>query len=371
MKYNWQQSDWPEFRYDTLAVNDTLYQFIEQMGRLSGVLKALPVDTQMEAIINTMVSEAIKTSEIEGEYFSRQDVQSSIRNKLGLNTTLEKVQDKRAKGAGELMVDIRNTYAEPLTKQKLFQWHKMVLPESKGIEVGAWRTHEEPMQVISGAMGKEKVHFEAPPSSQVTLEMKRFIKWFNDTAPGGTQEIKNAPVVRSAIAHLYFETIHPFEDGNGRIGRALSEKALSQNAERPILLSLSQTIEANKKQYYAALEQAQRSNEITNWIVYFVNTVIEAQKRAEENIDFILYKTQFFDRFKTQLNDRQLKVVKRMLDEGPQGFQGGMNASKYASLTKISKATATRDLQELVTIGAIYPIGGGRSTRYTLVLKEI
>lgn len=369
MKYNWQQPNWPEFSYDISAVEDALYKFTEQMGRLTGVLKTLPADTQMEAIINTMVAEAIKTSEIEGEYFSRQDVQSSIRNKLGLNTTLEKVQNKRAKGAGELMVDIRNTYAEPLTRQKLFQWHKMLLPDSKGITVGAWRTHEEPMQVVSGAMGKEKVHFEAPPSNQVTLEMKRFIKWFNDTAPGGVKEIKKAPV-RSAIAHLYFETIHPFEDGNGRIGRALSEKALSQNAERPILLSLSQTIEANKKLYYAALEQAQRSNEITNWIVYFVNTVIEAQKRAEENIDFILYKAQFFDRFKTSLNERQLKVVKRMLDEGPQGFEGGMNASKYASLTKTSKSTATRDLQELVTIDAIYPIGGGRSTRYALVLKD-
>jgi Fic family protein len=368
MKYNWQQTDWPEFKYDLSKVEEALYLFAEQMGRLTGVLKTLPEDTQLEAIIDAMVSEAIKTSEIEGEYFSRKDVQSSIRNRLGLNTTLEKVQDKKANGAGELMVDVRNSYAEPLSTQKLFQWHKMLLPDSSGIQVGNWRSHEEPMQVISGTIGKEKVHFEAPPSHRVAQEMERFIAWFNATAPRKKPELKNAPI-RAAIAHLYFETIHPFEDGNGRIGRALSEKALSQNVGRPVLLSFSQTIEANKKQYYAALQKAQIGNEITSWIIYFVNTIIDAQKRAEQNIDFVLYKTLFFDRHKIHLNDRQAKVVKRMLDAGPQGFEGGMNASKYASITKISKATATRDLQELVVMGAITSIGGGRSTRYVLVLQ--
>ena len=162
----------------------------------------------------------------------------------------------------------------------------MFLPESKGIEVGQWRTHEEPMQVISGAArGNQKVHYEAPPSKRVPQEMEQFITWFNETGPGGVREIKKAPV-RSAIAHLYFETIHPFEDGNGRIGRAIAEKALAQGTGRPVLMSLSHTIEANKKAYYDALEKSQRSNEITEWINYFVKTTLAAQNEAEEQIDF-------------------------------------------------------------------------------------
>lgn len=175
--------------------------------------------------------------------------------------------------------------------------------ESRKINAGAWRKHIDPMQIISGAIGKEKIHFEAPSSSHVPDEMKKFIKWFNETAPGGKNEIKKAPV-RSAIAHLYFETIHPFEDGNGRIGRAIAEKALSQTIGRPVLLSLSRTIEAKKKLYYNALEQAQNSNDITQWINYFVNTILEAQIQEKQFIDFILKKSKFFDRFKQVLNEQ-------------------------------------------------------------------
>ena len=197
--------------------------------------------------------------------------------------------------------------------------------------------------------------------------MKKFIKWFNDTGPGGTHEIKKAPV-RSAIAHLYFESIHPFEDGNGRIGRAIAEKALSQGIGRPVFMSLSKTIEANKNEYYNALEKAQRSNEITEWISYFVKTIIAAQTEAEEQIEFILKKAKFFDRFKDRLSERQVKVIRRMLEEGPQGFKGGMNASKYVSITNASKPTATRDLQSLLELGVFILLGesGGRSTRYQL-----
>ena len=243
----------------------------------------------------------------------------------------------------------------------------MLLRQSRVLTVGAWRIHEDPMQVISGAMGKEKVHYEAPPSSQVPEEMKRFIDWFNQTAPGGQSEIKSAPV-RSAIAHLYFETIHPFEDGNGRIGRAIAEKALSQTIGRPVVLSLSKTIEARKQEYYASLEKAQRSNEITPWIEYFIKTALEAQTDAETEIGFTLKKTRFFDRFKEQLNDRQLSVVRRMLQEGSGGFQGGMNARKYMSITKTSKATATRDMHQLLELGAFILLGNsaGRSTAYAL-----
>ena len=197
--------------------------------------------------------------------------------------------------------------------------------------------------------------------------MKRFIGWFNETGPGGRNELKK-PVVRSAIAHLYFESIHPFEDGNGRIGRAISEKALSQGLGRPVLLSLSRTIEANRKQYYTALQRGQRSNEISSWITWFVNTALQAQIQTEEQIDFILKKTRFFDRFRNLLNERQLKMLRRMLDEGPKGFEGGMSAKKYMALTGASKATATRDLHSLAEQGVLAPSGGGRSVRYELNL---
>jgi len=365
--YNWQHKDWPYFSYELTAVEDSLFLFAEKTGHLTGILKALPEDMQLEAIIDMMVSEAIKTSEIEGEYLSRKDVISSIRKNLGLVTSPIYIQDKKAEGIGTLMIDVRNTYKDELTKEKLFAWHKMLLPVDKDMVVGAWRTHEEPMQVISGAVGKQKVYYEAPPSAQVPQEMDQFIAWFNDTTPGGKREIKKAPV-RSAVAHLYFETIHPFEDGNGRIGRAIAEKALSQGIGRPALLSLSRAIESNKKAYYDALQQAQRSNEITPWVDYFVKTILDAQIEAEEHIDFTLQKVKYFDRFKHRLNERQLIVIKRMLEQGPKGFAGGMNASKYVSITKASKATATRDLQDLLEMDAFVVIGGGRSTRYEVKL---
>jgi len=270
---------------------------------------------------------------------------------------------------GELMIDVRKTFKEPLSKEKLFAWHQMLLGQSKKIEVGKWRTNEDLMQVISGAIGREKVHYEAPPSSAVTLEMERFIQWFNDTSPGGKYEMKKAPV-RAAVAHLYFETLHPFEDGNGRIGRAIAEKALSQTINRPAVLSLSRAIEANKKRYYESLGKVQQSNEITPWIDYFVETICLAQTEAETQIDFILKKTRFFDRFRDQLNDRQLIVIKRMLEEGPGGFKGGMNARKYIGIANTSKASATRDMQQLLELAVFVLAGkaGGRSTSYRVNL---
>jgi Fic family protein len=242
------------------------------------------------------------------------------------------------------------------------------MSQATRITIGAWRTHQEPMQVVSGAVGKEKIHFEAPPSAQVSAEMKKFIAWFNDTAPGAKNEIKKAPV-RAAIAHLYFESIHPFEDGNGRIGRAIAEKALSQTIGRHVLLSLSQTIEADKKSYYLALESAQRSNEITGWMKYFVKTTLQAQLEAKRIIDLTLKKTKFFDLFKNKLNERQVKVIIKMLEAEPKGFEGGMTANKYISITKASKATATRDLQLLAELGVFVSEGGGRSTRYSLNIE--
>ena len=365
MLYNWQQNDWLQFRYEIAEVEDLLYAFSEETGHVSGILKGLPEDTQIEAMIDVMVSEAIKTSEIEGEYLSRKDVMSSIRNNLGLNQIPDPVKDKNAGGAGELIVDVRATYRDALMEETLFSWHRMLFKGNRRLSVGAWRSHPEPMQVVSGALGKETVHFEAPPSTEVAGEMKKFIQWFNDTAPDGTQPVKSAPV-RAALAHLYFETIHPFEDGNGRIGRAVAEKALSQTLGRPVLLSLSKTIEENKKDYYNALEQAQRSNDVTAWITYFAGVTLLAQRAAKESVDFILRKSTFFNRYKDKMNERQMKAVRRMMDAGPEGFEGGMNARKYISITKSSKATATRDLQQLQEWDILIAKGGGRSTHYLL-----
>jgi Fic family protein len=367
MTYNWQQKDWPEFRYDLSGIDDVLLTFAEKTGRVDGLLKGLPADTQAEAAIDMMVAEAVKTSAIEGEYLSREDVMSSIRRNLGLGGHAKSSGDRRAEGAAALMVDVRDSYAVPLSEAKLFEWHRMIMAGSRRVRSGRWRTHAEPMQVVSGPVGKDKVHFEAPPSSRVPVEMKQFIAWFNETGPGGTRELTK-PVVRSAVAHLYFESIHPFEDGNGRIGRAISEKALSQGLGRPVLMSLSRAIEAKRKEYYEALKTAQQSNEITPWISWFVDAALEAQMQAEEQIDFTLKKTKIFDRFCDQLNERQLRMLRRMLEEGPKGFEGGMSARKYMSITGASKATATRDLHDLAAQGLLDAFGGGRSARYKLNL---
>jgi Fic family protein len=367
--YNWQQEDWSQFKFSLENVEDTLLLFSQKVGRVSGILDALPEETRQETIVDIILAEAIKTSEIEGEYPNRKDVLSSIRKNLGLHVSPQHIKDRSAAGLGELMVDVRKTFTEPLTEEKLFAWHRMLLGENKGISVGVWRTHEDPMQVVSGPVGKEEVHFEAPPSLQVPGEMRAFIKWFNNTAPGAENEIKKA-IVRSAIAHLYFETIHPFEDGNGRIGRAIAEKAMSQTIGRPVMLSLSRTIEANRNDYYKSLQNAQRSNEITPWMEYFIKASLDAQIEAEAQINFTLKKTRFFDHYKDQLNERQLSVVNRMLEEGPKGVEGGMNARKYIGITKTSKATATRDLQQLLEIRAFIPAShaGGRSTSYQINL---
>ncbi|PHQ61057.1 MAG: cell filamentation protein Fic [Maribacter sp.] len=363
MQYNWQQKDWPNFQYKTNAIEDLLFDFAQRTGRISGVLDGFSESEQAEAMINLMVSEAIKTSEIEGEYLSRKDVISSIRRNLGLNPELPVSKDKRVEGVTELMLAIRKHFMAPISEKMLSDWHIMLMKGSKGIQLGKWRTHKEPMQIVSGAMGRKIVHFEAPASNTVTSEMEGFITWFNKS-----QNSINKPIIRSAIAHLYFESIHPFEDGNGRIGRAIAEKALSQSIGRPVLFSLSKSIEGNKNNYYEALKAAQGSNEITDWINYFVKTVLDAQIDAEQEIEFTLKKTKFFDTHQEALNERQQKVIRRMLEEGHQGFEGGMNARKYISIASTSKATATRDLQDLVQKDIFKPIGGGRSTRYEVNL---
>ena len=363
MTNNWQQPDWPNFRYDLSFVEDLLFDFAEKTGHIAGLLQGLPDNAQQEIILSLMVSEAVKTSEIEGEFIQRSDVMSSIRNNLGLSPAHEEVGDKKAQGVGELMVAVRQSFAAPLTETMLFDWHsRLMAPFVKRLIVGQWRSHEDPMQIVSGPLGKQRVHFEAPSSSDVPKEMAGFIYWFNDTAPGGNNSLKS-PAVRSAIAHLYFESIHPFEDGNGRIGRALSEKALSQGLGRPVVMSLSKAIESNRKAYYGALSDAQTSNDLTEWIAYFTRTILDAQNDTEQTINAALFKTKIFDRYRGKLNDRQMSIISFML-ENSQDESTHMRTKTYMKMTGASKATTARDLQNLVELGIFRQAGEGRNTHY-------
>lgn len=369
MKYNWELPDWPIFSYNLDDIENSFLEFTQEFALVNGLLTATNQNVHDEILLQTTLIEALKTSEIENEYLSTQDVMSSIRNNLHLTNKQELVSDKKAVGIAKLMTDVRETYKDDLTKEKLWDWHSLLAFKHPRMIVGNWREGDEPMQVISGTIGKEEIHFEAPPSSKVPMEMETFLTWFNDTAPNGKKEITNA-VVRSAIAHLYFESIHPFEDGNGRIGRAIAQKALSQTLKRPIILSLSRVIEEDKKAYYGALQQGSKSNEITNWLLYFTRITLKAQKQVRELADFTIRKVKFFDKFKDQLNSRQEKALNKMFIAGKKGFEGGMTAKKYMSITGASKATATRDLQTLNELGVFPYIGESRNVSYQ-VMKNL
>ncbi|MBF0367787.1 MAG: Fic family protein [Oligoflexia bacterium] len=375
MKYIWEKHDWPEFRVDTSKIQGVLYQYALETGALSGGLAQLPEEIQQEAMIDTMVVEALKTSIIEGESFNPEDVRSSILNQLGFTLSSTSIKDPRSIGIAQLMISVRESFNSDIDEQQLFSWHKMIMITSSRItdlEVGKWRTGQAPMQIVSGPIGNEKIHFEAPPSKSIPLEMKRFIKWFNETHPTrGT--VKMQGPVRAAIAHLYFETIHPFSDGNGRIGRALSEKALSQDLQRPALLSLSVAINKNRKQYYQSLSHASLGDmDITPWIIYFVNTTYAAQLMAKKRINFIFQKVRFWNKYESQINERQKKVLKRLFQAGVDGFEGGISSQKYMRIAGCSKATATRDLSDLLKKGCINTLpGGGRSTQYELAIGTI
>lgn len=363
MEYNWQRSDWPEFRFDPSRMEADLLAFADKAGQVEGLLRGLPEVLRQETVADVLVTEAIETSAIEGEFLSRPDVVSSVRNQLGLNVEKAAVRDVASASAAEFEVRARASWDQPMSAALLFDWHRTLLRGARLRDLGAWRTHVEPMRVISPRIASPVVHFEAPPSSQVPTEMRRFIAWFNQSR----EVIRQAPI-RSALVHLYFESIHPFEDGNGRMGRALSEKALSEGLGRPVLLSLSRVIEADRSAYYDAFKAAQTRNEVTEWVAYFVGTILRAQEQTEALVGFVLQKALFFERFREQLNPRQLKAVRRILEAGPEGFEGGINARKYKNLTEVSKATATRDLQDLVEQGVLRPIGAGRSARYVLIL---
>ncbi|MBW8332319.1 MAG: Fic family protein [Prolixibacteraceae bacterium] len=363
MKYNWQLQGWPKFSFETTDVQPLILEFAKETGEINGMILGLPNHLKQETLLQLMMLEAIKTSEIEGEYISREDVFSSLRNNLGLNDIPVPVKDRRATGIAQLMTEVRKSFQEPLAIDTLKTWHNLLMAGTRNINRGEWRSGNAPMQVISGAVGREVVHFEAPPSEQVPAEMEAFVRWYNSADFPLKGEIAEA-VLKSAIAHLYFESIHPFEDGNGRIGRAIAEKALSQSLKRPVTLSLSKTIEKNKKDYYNALKEVQRSLDITSWIQYFTQVILDAQRDAKSMVQFTLKKSQFFDRYRDKLNERQSKAVLKVMEQGAEGFEGGMTAKKYMSITRASKATATRDLQQLYDLGVFIREGGGRSVRY-------
>jgi Fic family protein len=365
MTYNWQHKDWPKFKYDIETISAKLEKYSLLAGKTLGMWEALPINDQQSATIEMIVREAMKTSEIESEYLSRADVVASVIKNLGLGAST--VKDPRSAGIAGLLTDVYRRFDEPLTSKMLFEWHRLLMTGNHYVTVGQWRQSKEPMQIVSGTLGKEIIHFVAPPSEKVESEMDTFLQWYQDTLPGGKDEIIFAPV-RSAIAHVYFETIHPFEDGNGRIGRAISEKILSEGLGHPALISISAVIESDKRPYYEALKQAQTTIELTQWLDYFVDVILKAQEEALQLIRYTIDKTKFLDNFSASLNKRQRKVILKMLDFGRGGFEGGMTAKKYSSITRCSKATATRDLQELVSLQALTPTGGGRSRSYQLPL---
>lgn len=372
MEYIWKHPDWPEFTYQTDALQDVLYQYAAEANALAGRLAGVDEEEKSEALIDLMVTEAIRTSQIEGEHYDRDDVRSSIRNQLGLAKIPEPVRDPRANGISSLMISARETYQSLLTEECLSQWHDLVMTDASiraRVPVGKWRDDE--MQIVSGPIGREKVHFNAPPPDRVPSEMATFIEWFNETAPDG-KKVKLPAPIRAAVMHLYFETIHPFADGNGRIGRALSEVALSQELGSPVLLSLSSVIQKRRKEYYDELNLASHGDlDITRWVSWFTNIVLQAQREARETILFVLAKARFWETHGNTLNDRQTHAIKRMMREGPDGFSGGMSARKYMGITGCSKATATRDLSELSDQGIFRQLsGGGRSTSYELVLPQ-
>ena len=366
MAWNWERPEWPKFTYNSALLEPLEKQFLLQSGEFVGACKHIGADDQETLKIELISDEAVKTSEIEGEILNRDSVQSSLRQQFGLG--LEQPGVKPAeRGISRMMVDLYRNFAAPLADKTMFNWHAMVLGGDASIRViGGYRTLAEPMQVVSGPVHRRTVHFEAPPSDRLPDEMNHFIAWFNDTAPGGKNPLP--ALTRAGVAHLYFVCIHPFEDGNGRIGRALAEKSLAQNLGRPSLIALAYTIERRRKEYYAALERSNKDIEITDWTKYFASTILEAQNNTVKRVDFYVAKTKFYGRLRDKLNERQGKAIARMFQAGVEGFKGGLSAENYISITKASRATATRDLQDLVEKGAFTRTGELRHTRYALNL---
>ena len=364
MRWNWEQPDWPQFHWDRARLQQAEERFLFRSGVFAGTVKHLGPDEQEQLTIEAMGLEALTTSEIEGELLDRASVQSSLRRQLGLVCDERRVRPSE-QGIAAMMIDLYRTYSDALTEETMFGWHRMVTMGRADLrDIGCYRTASEAMQVVSGALVAPKVHFEAPPSARVLVEMAGFVAWFNRTAPGGPEPLP--AVTRAGLAPLSFESIHPGEDGNGRLGRAIAEKALAQSAGLPTLTALAATILIHRHEYYRDLAAANRSNDVNAWLCWFGGIVLEAQNRTEAEVEFLLNKAKLLDGLRGRINPRQEKAVLRMLREGLSGFRGGLSAANHMTITGASPATATRDLADLVEKGALVRVGQLRHARYLL-----
>jgi Fic family protein len=364
--YVWQQTTWPDFTWDDIALSTLLAHANKEQGRLKGKLEAMGFKTQGEALLQTLTQDVIQSSDIEGEKLSSAQVRSSIARRLGMDIAGLVPADRNVEGAVEMMLDATQEYDSTLTDERLFSWHAALFPTGRSgmhkIIVGAWRDDSKgPMQVVSGPIGLERVHFEAPPAEQISEESARFLEWFN-------QPKEVDPLLASGLAHLWFVSLHPFEDGNGRIARAIADMVLAQgenSSQRSY--SMSAQIREERDDYYNTLERAQNSSlDITPWQEWFLGCLGRAIKSAHENIDEALRKARFWERYaKEPLNERQIKVLNRVMDN----FEGKLTSSKWAKIAKCSQDSAGRDIKNLTERGALRKNpGGGRSTSYSIVL---
>lgn len=364
MPWNWELSKWPCFSYDPSTVKEREKEFFFSMGKAHAAIKAIDLESYKLFIVDILTSEGIESSKIEGELLNRESLQSSLKRHFGLATSSRKETPKESCMA-KVLCHIYETFHQPLTHEMLYLWHAMLFDKDSAVsDVGRYRTHKEPMQIVSHRYGDPRVFFEAPPSQQVFHEMNTFIEWFNK------DDAKESILAKAAIAHVYFESIHPFEDGNGRIGRLLVEKMLSQTIKKPLLLAISRVLEKRKKNYYAALEKCNTTLQIDDWIDFFSEMILLAQQETINLLYFLIEKSKLLSSLSGKINERQEKVLLRMFAEGPSGFKGGLNAEKYVTITKTSRATATRDLADLVEKNALYKTGERRHTRYWLNLSQ-
>lgn len=362
--YIHQKKDWPNFEWDADAIVNLLSEARNLQGRLQGKMEALGFELRNEALLDTLTLDVLKTSEIEGELLNHDQVRSSIARKLGMEIAGSVESDRDVDGVVEVMLDATQHCFNPLTKSRLFDWHAALFPTGrKGIHkiiVGDWRKDTTgPMQVVSGPMGKEKVHFEAPNSDLLEKEMNSFLDWFG-------QNNKIDLVLKASIAHLWFVTIHPFDDGNGRITRALTDMLLAQaDKSNQRFYSMSAQIRIERKQYYEILEKTQKGDlDITNWIKWFLQCLINALNATEAVLANVLFKGKFWQiHSKTIINERQKKLINKLLDD----FNGKLTSSKWAKIAKCSKDTAIRDINDLIEKEILRKeIAGGRSTNYEL-----
>jgi len=360
----YQKDNWPEFTWNTNDFLDLLSEARNLQGRLIGKMETLGFDLRNEALLDTLTLDVLKSSEIEGEFLNPDQVRSSIARRLGMEIAGAVDSDRSVEGVVEMMLDATQRCFDQLTAERLFGWHAALFPTGRSgmykITVADWRKDTTgPMQVVSGAMGKEKVHFQAPDSNLVEKEMTRFLNWFNNS--------KIDLVIKAAIAHLWFVTIHPFEDGNGRITRALTDMLLAQaDKSNQRFYSMSAQIRLERKQYYEILEKTQKGNlDITDWIIWFLNCLINALKSTDSILQKVLFKADFWQKhIDTEINDRQRKLLNRLLD----GFDGKLTSSKWAKIAKCSKDSAVRDINDLIDKGILQKeAAGGRSTNYELI----